>query len=257
MRVLGIESSSTTASMAIIEDYNLIGEYTINNTMKHSKTLMPMLEDLMNRLDLDVSDLDLISVSEGPGSFTGLRIGSATAKGLAHGLGLKVASIPTLEVIASTVKVPGARVGVVVFARAREVYYAEYLIDFVDGQFLPREVSAIRALEVEDLIEDLKNKRKHKADSKEMTNISNVTRVEDNAYLIGDGIWKFEKEFLELSNQYKIPKPIYCSFSAKNVALLGLSRYYSGDVMTYFQQKPYYHKKSQAEREYEEKHKND
>ncbi len=257
MRVLGIESSSTTASMAIIDDYTLVGEYTMNNTMKHSKTLMPMLEDLMNRLDMDVSDLDLISVSEGPGSFTGLRIGSATAKGLAHGLGLQVASIPTLEVIASTVKVPGARVGVVVFARAREVYYAEYLIDFIDGIFLPREVTPIRALEIEDLIKELSDKHIEKNNSlkKDADNPTELAKA--SYYLIGDGVWKFEKEFIELSDQYEIPKPIFCSFSAKNVALLGLSRYYSGDVMTYFQQKPYYHKKSQAEREYEEKHKHD
>lgn len=238
MRVLGIESSSTTASIALMDDYKMIGEYTMNNTMKHSKTLMPMLEDLLNRLDMDVSDIDLVSVSEGPGSFTGLRIGSATAKGIAHGLDLKVASIPTLEVLASTVMVPGARVGVVVYARAREVYFAEYDIEYKSGVFVPVEVSKIIALELEPLIERLSS-----------------NTIDGDYYLIGDGIQRFEEDFKGLNDRYVLPKPIFCSFSAKNVALLGLNRYYSGDVMTYYEQKPYYHKKSQAEREYEEKNK--
>lgn len=236
MRVLGIESSSTTASVALIEDDQLVAEYTMCNTMKHSKTLMPMLEDMINRLETDINTIDLISVSEGPGSFTGLRIGSATAKGIAQGLNLKIASIKTLEVIASQIQVPDAKVGVIVFARAREVYYATYTIKFEDGHFYPVEDKAIVAIEVEDLIEELKS-------------------IKESFYLIGDGITKFKSEFIGINPNILIPAPIYCSNSAKNVAFLGLKRYYNNDVMTYYEQKPYYHKKSQAEREYEEKHK--
>lgn len=236
MRVLGIESSGSTASVALIEDDQLIAEYTMCNTMKHSKTLMPMLEDMFNRLEIDINTIDLVSVSEGPGSFTGLRIGSATAKGIAHGLNLKIASVKTFEVIASQIQIPEAKVGVIVFARAREVYYATYTIKFEDGYFYPVEDHAIVALELEELLEQLK-------------------AVDQPFYIVGDGITKFKAEFVNINPNILIPAPIFCSNSAKNVAFLGLKRYYNDDVMTYYEQKPYYHKKSQAEREYEEKHK--
>jgi len=236
MKVLGIESSGSTASVALIEDDHLIAEYTICHTMKHSKTLMPMLEDMMNRLETDINTVDLISVSEGPGSFTGLRIGSATAKGIAHGLNIKIASIRTLEVIASQIQIPDARIGVIVFARAREVYYATYTIKFKDGQFYPVEDKAIVALELEELLEQLKT-------------------IDETFYIVGDGITKFKSEFKDINPNILVPAPMFCSNSAKNVAFLGLRRYYDNDVMTYYEQKPYYYKKSQAEREYEEKHK--
>jgi tRNA threonylcarbamoyl adenosine modification protein YeaZ len=236
MIVLGIESSSTTASVALIEDDQLLAEYTMNNTMKHSKTLMPMMEDMLKRLEMNVNVIDLVAVSEGPGSFTGLRIGSATAKGLAQGLNIKIANIPTLEVLASQIQVPGARVGVVVFARAREVYYATYTIDFNNGHFTCTLLDDLCTLEIEDLMERLRDK-----DDK-------------NFFLVGDAITKFAGEFESLRDKVSIPAPIYCSFSAKNVAFLGLKRYYNNDVMTCYEQKPYYHKQSQAEREYEEKH---
>jgi len=234
VKVLGIESSSTTASIAVIEDDKLLVEYTMNNTMKHSKTLLPMLEDALKRLELDISAIDLVAVSEGPGSFTGLRIGSATAKGIAQGLNLKVASIPTLEVLAGQICVPDARVGVVLFARAREVYYGTYEIKFSGQEYTPVECSKIKTIDIDDLVSEL---RKNKTVD----------------FLIGDGVGRFDTLFLELLDKYYIPQPVDCSFSAKTVAKLGLQRYYNNDVMTYFGQKPYYHKKSQAEREYEEK----
>jgi len=238
MRVLGIESSSSTASVAIVDDDKLIAEYTINNTMKHSKTLMPMLEEMLKRLEIKVDTIELISVSEGPGSFTGLRIGSATAKGIAHGLNLKIASIPTLEVIASQVQVPGARVGVVVYARAREVYFATYDIELKDGHFYPTIVEPIISLEVEDLVSKLQS-----------------LNLDSNYFLVGDGVERFEEDFSALNDAIVRLAPIYCSFSAKNVALLGIKRYHDNDVVTCYEQKPYYHKKSQAEREYEERRK--
>ncbi len=86
MKILGIESSSTIASVAVVEDGQLLGEYTINHTLKHSKTLMPMIQEMLNKLELKPKDIGLIAVSEGPGSFTGLRIGSATGKRIGAGI---------------------------------------------------------------------------------------------------------------------------------------------------------------------------
>ena len=81
MRLLALDSSGLVASVAILEDDNLIAEYTINYKKTHSQTLLPMIDEVKKMIDLDLSSIDAIAVSGGPGSFTGLRIGSATAKG--------------------------------------------------------------------------------------------------------------------------------------------------------------------------------
>ena len=82
MRILGIESSSLVASVALVEDEVTTAEYTVNFKRTHSQTLLPMLDEIVKMVDLDLKTIDAIAVSGGPGSFTGLRIGSATGKGL-------------------------------------------------------------------------------------------------------------------------------------------------------------------------------
>ena len=85
MRILGIESSSLVASAAVVENEVTLAEYTVNYKKTHSQTLLPMIDEMMRLLDMEPSAVDAIAVSGGPGSFTGLRIGSATAKGLGTG----------------------------------------------------------------------------------------------------------------------------------------------------------------------------
>ena len=85
MKILGLDSSGLVASVAIAEDDNLLGEYTVNYKKTHSQTLLPMLDEVARMIELDLSSIDAIAVAGGPGSFTGLRIGSATAKGLGVG----------------------------------------------------------------------------------------------------------------------------------------------------------------------------
>ena len=82
MRILGIESSSLVASVAIVEDDITMAEFTADFKKTHSQTLLPMIDDMVKLLGIELSTVDAIAVSGGPGSFTGLRIGSATAKGL-------------------------------------------------------------------------------------------------------------------------------------------------------------------------------
>ena len=85
MRVLAIDSSGLTATVAVVEDEQTIAEYTVNYKKTHSQTLLPMIDEVKKMIDLDLSSIDAIAVSGGPGSFTGLRIGAATAKGLSTG----------------------------------------------------------------------------------------------------------------------------------------------------------------------------
>ena len=100
MKVLGIDSSGLVATVAVAEDDNLLAEYTVNYKKTHSQTLLPMLDEIVRMTELDLSTLDAVAVAAGPGSFTGLRIGAATAKGLGLALGKPLVEVPTLEGLA-------------------------------------------------------------------------------------------------------------------------------------------------------------
>ena len=100
MKILAIDSSGMPASVAVCEDGTLAAEYTVNNRKTHSQTLVPMMDEVRNLLGLDLESVDAIAVAGGPGSFTGLRIGSAAAKGIGLALDRPLIHVPTLEAMA-------------------------------------------------------------------------------------------------------------------------------------------------------------
>ena len=100
MKVLGIDSSGLVASVAVVEDDILLAEYTVNYKKTHSQTLLPMLKEIGDMINLDLNSLDAIAIAAGPGSFTGLRIGSATAKGLGLALDKPIIPVPTVDGLA-------------------------------------------------------------------------------------------------------------------------------------------------------------
>ena len=100
MKILALDSSGLVASVALVEDDNMLGEYTVNYKKTHSQTLLPMLDEVAKMIDLDLNSIDAIAVAAGPGSFTGLRIGSATAKGLGLALDKPLIHIPTVDALA-------------------------------------------------------------------------------------------------------------------------------------------------------------
>ena len=93
MKILGIESASLVASVAVVSDGLVTAEYTVDFKKTHSQTLLPMIDEVTRMLELDLHEIDAIAVSGGPGSYTGLRIGSATAKGLGLALEKPMASM--------------------------------------------------------------------------------------------------------------------------------------------------------------------
>ena len=97
MRVLAIDTSSNVATVAVMEDELLLGEYILNHKKTHSQKIMTMIEQILSELELTVQDIDIFAAAIGPGSFTGLRIGVATVKALAHATGKPVVSVGTLE----------------------------------------------------------------------------------------------------------------------------------------------------------------
>ncbi len=126
MKVLGIESSTMTGSIALMDEERLIAEYTLNLRETHTSRLMPTIDRVLKDASFTIEDLDGIAVSLGPGSFTGLRIGIATAKGLAQGLNIPVVGIPTLDGLAFQLFNCKDLVSPILDARKGEVYYALY-----------------------------------------------------------------------------------------------------------------------------------
>ena len=129
MRVLGIESSSLVASVALVTDDILTGEYTANFKKTHSQTLLPMLDELAKLLELDLNTVDAIAVAGGPGSFTGLRIGAATAKGLGLALKKPLIHVPTVDALAYNMWGASGLICPIMDARRRQVYTGLYQME--------------------------------------------------------------------------------------------------------------------------------
>ena len=132
MKILGLDSSGLVASVAIVEDNDLKGEYTVNYKKTHSQTLLPMLDEVAKMIELDLNSIDAIAVSGGPGSFTGLRIGSATAKGLGLALGKPLIHIPTVDALAYNLAGNRDIICPLMDARRNQVYTGIY--EFCDGK---------------------------------------------------------------------------------------------------------------------------
>ena len=126
MNLLAIDSSGLAATVALLSDDILVGEYTIHNKKTHSQTLLPMIHDMLTMADIPVDSLDAVAVSAGPGSFTGLRIGASTAKGLAQALQIPVVSVPSLEGLAWNLAGNQAYICPLMDARRQQVYYGIY-----------------------------------------------------------------------------------------------------------------------------------
>ena len=126
MRILGIESSSLVASVALVTDDVVTAEYTMNFKKTHSQTLLPMLDEIANMLELDLNTIDAIAVAAGPGSFTGLRIGSATGKGLGLALKKPLIHIPTVDAMAYNLYGCPDLICPIMDARRNQVYTGLY-----------------------------------------------------------------------------------------------------------------------------------
>ena len=129
MRVLGIESSSLVASVALVTDDIMTAEYTVDFKKTHSQTLLPMLDEIVKLLDLDLDTIDAIAVAGGPGSFTGLRIGAATAKGLGLALKKPLVHVPTVDAMAYNMWGASGLVCPIMDAKRSQVYTGLYHVE--------------------------------------------------------------------------------------------------------------------------------
>jgi len=154
MLILAFESSSKPASVAVCSDGILLGQYFQNSGLTHSRTLLAMAASLLKNLDLSAKDIDLVAVSRGPGSFTGVRIGVSAAKGLAWGMDKPVCGVSTLEAMAYQAPIAGMTICPVMDARRSQVYNALFKWQENDGA--PTRLCDDRAISLEDLAAGLR-----------------------------------------------------------------------------------------------------
>ena len=157
MKILGLDSSGIVASVALVEDDVLLAEYTVNYKKTHSQTLLPMLDELVRMTELDLNTVDAIAVAAGPGSFTGLRIGSATAKGLGLALDKPLIAVPTVEALAYNLYDTTGLICPIMDARRSQVYTGIY-------QYETHKLTTVQeqmAVPITELLEQLGELKKH------------------------------------------------------------------------------------------------
>ena len=227
MKILGLDSSGIVASVAIVEDDVLIAEYTVNYKKTHSQTLLPMLDEIAKMTEHDLNSIDAIAVAAGPGSFTGLRIGSATAKGLGLALKKPLIAIPTVEGLAYNLyDIPGL-ICPIMDARRKQVYTGIY--HFTDHQL--KVVEDQMAVPMETVIEKL-------------------NQYGEAVTFLGDGVSVFHELIAEkMTVPYSFAPAHVNKQRAAAVAALGEIYYRQGKTETAMEHVLDYLRVSQAERE--------
>ena len=251
MLIIGIESSALVASVAIAEDDRLVAEYTMNNKKTHSQTLLPMLDEIVVATGTDLNSVDAIAISRGPGSFTGLRIGSATAKGLGLALAKPLVEVPTLDSMAYNLYGAGdALICPLMDARRQEVYSGIY-------EFLPMS----RCSEKQRVYAPLSGARAGE-DPLVLVNVvpesaGPVTNVigKLNSYgrpviFLGDGVPAYADLISEgMKVPYSFAPQQLSRQRAGSVAVLGMRLFEHGFIVDAADHAPTYLRVSQAERE--------
>lgn len=224
MRILSLDTSATVASVAITNDSVPLAQYTLNAKNTHSETILPMIENMLDALCLKTSDIDLFALSAGPGSFTGVRIGAATVKGLAFASNKPCVEVSTLEALAQNLVFKEGLICPVMNARRSQVYTALFRSN---GKELER-LMTDSALSIEELDGIL-------------------SQYSEPIALVGDGYDICEQGFSKTELIF-VPEFMRLQ-SALSVAAIALQNYNSGNVCTDSALSVNYLRPSQAERE--------
>lgn len=245
MRVLAIDSSGLTATVAVVEETQTIAEYTVNYKKTHSQTLLPMIAEMAKMIELDLSSIDAISVAGGPGSFTGLRIGSATAKGLGLALDKPLIHVPTVDALAYNVYGCGDIICPIMDARRNQVYTGLYTFSSRAGEKpgtnLVEPVFQVMKMQMAISVEEL------------IRRLNNYARP---VVFLGDGVPVYQEM---LSAGLKVPYSFAPSYMNRQraavVGALGIKYFKAGKFETAAEHRPEYLRMSQAERERAEREK--
>jgi tRNA threonylcarbamoyladenosine biosynthesis protein TsaB len=227
MRLLALDSSGLVASVAIASEDALLAEYTVNFKKTHSQTLLPMLDEIVRMVDLNLAEVDAIAITSGPGSFTGLRIGSATAKGLGLALDKPIISVPTLDSLAYNLYGTDRMVCPIMDARRDQVYTGLY--EFVNDKLVV--ISQQKVVGIDEIIDEIED-------------------IGRDVIFLGDGV-PIHRD--RISQNIKLGysfAPLHMNRQrAGAIAALGFEYYKDNRIETATEHKPVYLRVSQAERE--------
>ncbi|UNC91444.1 tRNA (adenosine(37)-N6)-threonylcarbamoyltransferase complex dimerization subunit type 1 TsaB [Candidatus Contubernalis alkaliaceticus] len=237
MLILGIDTSTMVCSVALARENQIVGEYTLQNKKTHSQRLMPLISAVIENCDFTPGDLGGISVTCGPGSFTGIRIGVAAARALSQALGIPLVGIPTLDVLAFQFNYGEGLICPLLDARRGEVYSAVYRSS---GEQIER-ITNYMAVPLRELLEFL------------------IAAPEEKIIFLGDAMDKYRDLLQEtLKARACFAPPFLRVNRGALVAYLGLNRICSEKHRdNYLHLKPMYLRRSEAEVKWEERQKGD
>ncbi|MDO4514727.1 MAG: tRNA (adenosine(37)-N6)-threonylcarbamoyltransferase complex dimerization subunit type 1 TsaB [Lachnospiraceae bacterium] len=231
MKLLALDSSGLVASVAVVEDDTLLAEFTMNYKKTHSQTLVPMMNEVKRMIDLDLESIDAIAIAAGPGSFTGLRIGSATAKGLGLALDKPIVPVPTVDALAYNMRGTADVVCPLMDARREQVYTGLYDFSYQDGSYRMNIIKSQCAVALQEIA-------------------AACNELGRRVIFLGDGVPVYREKISQCVN---VPYSFADSFQnrqrASVVAALGMSLFRQGVVVSAQDHAPEYLRLSQAERE--------
>ncbi len=223
MKILALDTTANTSSVAVLENESLLGIYTVNTKNTHSETLLPMVKHLLETLRLTNDDIDAYAVSNGPGSFTGVRIGVSTIKGLAFGRNKPCVEVSTIEALAKNLDGFDGVICPIMNARRGQVYTGAFLND--------NRIIDDCCMMLNDLIPMLEG-------------------YNQKIYFTGDGYSLILDK--EIKNKMPTPEPLRYQ-SAYSVGKIAYRKLQSNEATTDGGLRVEYLRKPQAEREREEK----
>ena len=226
MKILAFDSTARAASVAVLEDGRLLGQYNIDNGFTHSELLLPMAENLLKSLGIDISEIGLFAAAVGPGSFTGVRIGAALVKGLAFGRDIPCVEVSTLEALAENMAGVDGYIIPTMDARRGQVYTATFISNGIEI----KRVSEDTVMPTAELARELSDLRA-------------------DVYIVGDGYDSAHTSFTKAGVNVKNTPPLARGGSAYSIGRVAHRIYTSGGAVSDRELSPKYLRMPQAERE--------
>ncbi len=225
MKILSIDTSLTVATVSVIEDNNVLGSFNVNVKNKHSETLMPIIKNLLEITKVNPKEIEKVICGVGPGSFTGLRMGVATAKAFAYSNNINVIPVSTLDTLATNIKYTDKLIVSIIDGKRSNVYACSYKIK---NNKLKR-VSSMTFTNIDELLEK-------------------ITKDNVEAIFVGDGALVY-KELIEKNKKFCIANANDLLTNSTNMAFFAMENLIDEEVSA-MDLKPMYLRKSQAERDY-------
>lgn len=231
MKILAIDSCSNVATAALMDDDVLVAQFSLNNKTTHSTKLLPQIEYMMKNAETEFSDIDLFAVTVGPGSFTGERIGVATAKALAHAANKPMVGVSALMAMAYNIKYTDYLICPIMDARREQVYTSTF--KWKNDELIT--IKDDRAMALDELLKEF----------------------DEDVIFFGDGVPVFKEKIAErLGNKAHFAPANLMHISGGGVAEAAKSEYKKGNACNYASLTPKYLRLSQAEREYNDRNRN-